>query len=102
MTITKAHLQLKVDYLNRITGNPVESTLDVLFNERDGGRYTANVGNYHLGWAYGGVKLQQIVNTGGGCHDVFNYRFTKPELARMIDAFIKGIECGSSRVSEAA
>ena len=90
MRITKTHLQAKVDYLNRITGNPEAS----MSKDRTEGRYTANVGNYHLGWAYGGVKLQQMANTGGGCHDIFQYRCTKPELARMIDAFIKGISEG--------
>jgi hypothetical protein len=33
---------------------------------------TANVGNYHLSHAYGGVSLHQMSNLGGGVRDVFS------------------------------
>ena len=60
--VTKRQLEAAVERLNKATGNPVESYVK---RESDG-RYKAQVGNYHLDWAYGGVSLCKMLNDGGG------------------------------------
>jgi hypothetical protein len=81
--ITEAHLQAKVDRLNRVTGSPAEP-------------YTngkANIGNYHLSHAYGGVCLHRMHNDGGGVSSPLSIgHVTKRELAGLLSAYIEGIE----------
>lgn len=64
MTITKAILAAKVQYLNYITN-----------------------GSYDLDYAYGGVRLVRLTNEHGGVADV-SERVGKPEMARILDAII--------------
>lgn len=81
--ITEAHLQAKIDRLNRVTGSPAEPYTD--------GK--ANIGNYHLSHAYGGVCLHRMHNSGGGVSSPLSTgHVSKRELAGLLDAFINGIE----------
>jgi hypothetical protein len=81
--ITEAHLQAKVNRLNKITGSPVEPYTD--------GK--ANIGNYHLSHAYGGVCLHRMYNDGGAVSSPLSTgHVSKRELAGLLDAFIAGIE----------
>ena len=84
--ITQKHLQAKVDYLNQLTGsNPEPYT-------RTDGKLSANVGNYHLSGAYGGVSLHRMANTSGGIRDVFSCgHVPKRELCGLIDAYARGL-----------
>ena len=81
--ITEAHLQAKIDRLNRITNSPAEP-------------YTAgkaNVGNFHLSHAYGGVCLHRMYNDGGGVSSPLSTgHVSKRELAGLLSAYIAGIE----------
>jgi len=86
MRITKKQLENKIDWLNKLTGNPEKP-----YNRVDG-KMTANVGNYHLYCAYGYYNLHQMCNESGGATDIFNYGGTKKELAMYIDAFMQGYE----------
>ena len=88
MRTTLAHLQAIVDRINRTTNSPLES------GGRDAdGRYRANIGNYHLDQAYGGVALYRMVNEGGGCSDVLRVgHVSKRELAAKMHAFLAGID----------
>ena len=84
--ITEKHLQAVVDRLNRITGSPSEPY--TLKN----GRMAANIGNYHLSHAYGGVCLHRMHNEGGGVSSPLSCgHTTKRELAGLMYAFIAGI-----------
>jgi hypothetical protein len=81
--ITETHLQAKIDRLNRITGSPAEPYTD--------GK--ANIGNYHLSHAYGGVCLHRMHNSGGGVSSPLSTgHVSKRELAGLLSAFIAGIE----------
>ena len=62
MTITKAVLAAKIEYLNTITND-----------------------NYDLDYAYGGVRLVRLTNEHGGVADV-SERVGKPEMARILDS----------------
>jgi len=81
--ITEAHLQAKIDRLNKITGSPAKP-------------YTngkANIGNFHLSHAYGGVCLHRMYNDGGGVSSPLSTgHVSKRELAGLLDAYISGIE----------
>lgn len=80
--ITEKHLQAIVDHLNRITGSPAAPYVD--------GK--AQIGNYHLSHAYGGVCLHRMHNDGGGVSSPLSTgHVTKRELAGLLHAFIAGI-----------
>ena len=88
MRITSKHLEGLVCRLNTLTNNPVGQ-----YTILPGGKYQANVGNYHLDGAYGGWSLRQVVNKSGGESDIFNSGYcTKKALYDMIHAYIRGIE----------
>lgn len=81
--ITENHLQAIVDRLNRITGSPAAPYID--------GK--AQIGNYHLSHAYGGVCLHRIHNEGGGVSSPLSTgHITRRELAGLLHAFIAGID----------
>ncbi len=83
--ITNGILERLVELLNRETGNPETPWM------REDGRNVANIGNYHLSGAYGGVCLHQMANDGGGAHDVFSCgHVTKRELYNRIHSFRAG------------
>ena len=85
-TITKKFLKAQVDRLNRETNNP--STPYV----REGEKFTAQIGNYHLSGAYGGYSLHRMETDGGGISDVFGSgHITKRDLSARISAMLCGI-----------
>jgi hypothetical protein len=83
--ITNGHLDRLVDILNKETGSPAEP-----YTKGDDGRYYTNVGNYHLGSAYGGVELVRMDNESGGVSTVIS-RGTKRELYDRLRAMLDGI-----------
>ena len=88
MRITLKDLESKIDYLNKITGNPLKTYLP-----NSNGGLVAQKGNYYLDIAYGGHKLVQVENEGGGISDTLNTGFTtKKDLWYSIDNFMRGLE----------
>lgn len=89
--ITEAQLKHLVSIINRLTGN-----VDEPYTDRK-----ANIGNYHLSYAYGGVCLHQMVNEGGGIRTVLMDGYvTKRELYDAMSAFIDGLEAGKQLSKE--
>lgn len=85
--ITEKDLQGRIDWLNKLTGNPKQP-----YNQRfEGGEFTANPGNYHLDSAYGGYGLQQMCE-GGGTRKIIGGFYPKRELYVLLNAYIDGIE----------
>ena len=85
--ITDKDLQGTVDYLNRLTDSPNTPYT------RTGDKLQANIGNYHLSHAYGGVKLHRMVNEGGGVREPISTGYTtKRDLYNQMHAFIRGLE----------
>jgi hypothetical protein len=81
--ITDKQLDSLCEYLNTITNSPQAPWAN--------GR--ANVGNYHISHAYGGVCLHRQVNEGGGVNCPLSHGYsTKRELYNTMQAFIKGLE----------
>lgn len=87
--ITDKDLRYWVDHLNRITGNPEQP-----WSVKPGAdRHTANVGNYHLSHAYGGVCLHQMMNEAGGITcPLMQGHVPRRALYDQLRAFIAGIE----------
>ena len=85
--ITQKDLQSLCDNINRKTGNALKP-----YEYTDKGS-VANAGCYHLSSAYGGVKLVQMCNSGGGERDISTLGYcTKRELYNWIIAFMRGLE----------
>ena len=86
--ITQKDLEYLADRVNQITESPAEySTRD------DKGTRTTNIGNYHLNYAYGGVKLVRTCTAGGGINDISSGGYgTKRELYNWIHAFMSGLD----------
>jgi hypothetical protein len=77
--ITEKQLQAIVERINRVTGSPMEPYTN--------GR--ANIGHYHLSFAYGGVELHRMVNMHGGVTCPFGGgHVPKRELAQRMWAFL--------------
>lgn len=88
--ITRKNLDAVVNRLNIMTGNKIAP-----YTRSEDGRFTANVGNYHLSGAYGGVSLHRMVTDGGGVTDVFGCgHVAKRDLYDHLHAYLKGIERG--------
>ena len=86
-SITKKFLEAQVDRLNRETNSPLTPYV------RDGEKFTAQIGNYHLSGAYGGYSLHRMGNLGGGISDVFRCgHVPKRDLSIRISAMLSGIE----------
>jgi hypothetical protein len=93
--ITTKMLQGKINLINSLTGN----AQDPWVTREDGKGCDANVGNYHLSGAYGGVCLCQHMNEGGGETDVFSCgHVTKRQLFDLMGAYIRGIGVGQGVV----
>jgi hypothetical protein len=81
--ITDTQLDSLCEYLNNITNSPTAPWAN--------GR--ANVGNYHISHAYGGVCLHRHVNEGGGVNcPIVHGHVTKRELYNQMQAYLKGLE----------
>lgn len=93
--ITIKFLEAKVDYLNRLTGSPLEHWNA---EKRADGGWQSNPGHYHIGQAYGGVELQRICTEGGGTSTPLNTgHIPKRQLAEILGAYIRGIESEQQR-----
>ena len=88
--VTKKDLENMVRHINEATGNPIEA-----YTRQEDGRHKANIGNYHLSWAYGGVCLEQMSNEGGGVRTVLWTGYTtKGRLMEAMQAYLAGIDAG--------
>ena len=85
--ITEKMLESRVNHLNKLTNSPETS-----YTKSESGQYVANIGNYHLSFAYGGVALERMECAGGSVSSTFNCgHVPKRELMQRIDAYIAGI-----------
>ena len=86
--VTEKHLNAKIETLNKLLGRPVAPWT----RKASGQGMTANIGNFHLSGAYGGVSLHEMTTDGGGIRDVFRCgHVPKRELAGLIDAYMQRI-----------
>lgn len=86
--ITIKQLENLCVYLNRLTGYPEKRwTLNARGNLR------VNIGNYHISYAYGCVRLNQNMNERGGvAYPLGEEHIPKRRLWEQMQAYIRGIE----------
>jgi hypothetical protein len=85
--VTESQLKAVVARINRITGSPSEP-----YTKNADGKYSSNIGNYHLDGAYGGVSLHRMASDGGGASDVLQCgHVSKRELLSLMFAYIAGL-----------
>jgi hypothetical protein len=90
--ITQKHLEGLVGRLNRLTGSPMSPYAMV------DGKHVAQIGNYHLDYAYGGAQLVRIHNLCGGVSTpLMSGHVSNRECYDGIYAFIRGIEAEQAR-----
>lgn len=86
--ITQKDLEYLVKRINEVTKSPIRpwGTLAKPYPANG-----ANIGNYHLDYAYGGVKLVRMVSKGGGISLISRDGFgTKRQLYSWMQAFLAG------------
>lgn len=85
--ITQKDLEFLVGRINKATGSPAEP------HTQAGRNWTANIGNYHLDYAYGGVKLVRMDSDGGGIREISTNGYgTKRQLHSWMTAFLAGAD----------
>ena len=86
--ITEKDLQRLIDSINERTGSPMKP-----WGKDDVGDMVANIGNYHLSGAYGGVCLHRMHNKGGGVTTpLIPYHVPKRVLYGLLEAFLAGMD----------
>ena len=97
--ISRKHLESKVATINSLLGAPAES-----YTLR-GDRYTANVGNYHIGANSHGDSygtrycLHKMVNDAGGVTVVYGTEVCgAQDFADVLSAMISGIQAAQQAV----
>lgn len=89
--IRESQLRALVDELNRVTNSPA-----VPWARDAAGNLRANVGNYHLSGAYGGVCLHRMHNDGGGVTTPLGLGHRpKRELYDELRAYLRGFHDGA-------
>ena len=81
--VTESQLNAVVKRLNNITGSPIEPY------SRTSDGLVANIGNFHLDYAYGMVRLVRMHSAGGGINVVTQYG-TKRKCLEEMHAFESG------------
>lgn len=75
-------------WINERTGSPLEP-----YTRDENGNFRANIGNYHLSGAYGGVCLHRMHNDGGGVTTpLVHGHVPKRELELAMRSFLAGLE----------
>jgi len=93
--VTDKDLQNIVDRLNRMTNSPAAP-----YAKDAAGVYVAQIGNYHLSHAYGGVSLHRMSNGSGGVSEpLMCGHVPKRELQSLLWAFIRGMEVATEKQS---
>lgn len=87
--ITEKDLQRLCDRINEATGSPMKP-----WDRAEGeDRMRAQIGNYHLSHAYGGVCLHRMHNEGGGVSTPLSGGHEpKRDLYNRMTAFLAGLE----------
>jgi hypothetical protein len=86
--ITEKNLKALAARINEVTGSPMQT-----WSRKEDGGMVANVGNYHISFAYGGVNLERITNQGGGVSCPLGMGHgPKRALWDKMHAFLAGLE----------
>ena len=86
--ISIKRLEAMVEHLNKITDSP-----SAAHTRQANGKLVANIGNWHVSQAYGGVCVERMTNESGGvsCPIWMGY-IPKREAYDRLSSFIRGLE----------
>lgn len=84
MRITKAQIEAVIEWLNKELNRPLKPY------ENIDGKFTAQIGNFHLYQAYGAYGLHEMATEGGGIRQTIGLG-TKKELFNSIHRLLDGI-----------
>ena len=84
MRTTLAQLEMLTAELNKLLNRPLKPY------EKDNGKLTAQIGNFHLYQAYGAYGLHEMATEGGGIRQTIGLG-TKKELFNSIHRLLDGI-----------
>ena len=87
MRISLKELENEVRILNNLMKVRIEKYLPY----KKDNKLISNIGHYYIGMAYGGYRLEKIVNESGGCSDISN-RWTKKEIYTIVNSMVNGIK----------
>lgn len=86
--VTIKQLESLCEMLNRMTDSPMKP-----YERDEDGKLVAQIGNYHISQAYGGVCVHRMVNEGGGVNTpIVHGHIPKRELFEQIWAYIRGMQ----------
>jgi len=85
MRITIKDIERRLQYLNELTKSPLTT-----YTKDKDGKFTANIGNFHIYQAYGSIAIHRVSNEGGGVETIIALG-TKKECYNQLNALIKGI-----------
>lgn len=87
--IKQSNLENVVARINRITNSPLAT-----YTRTKEDKLIPNPGNFYLDYAYGGVSLRRLAETGGDVDILRLGRVSKRTLYDAMFAFIEGLEVG--------
>ena len=82
--VKQKDLEKMVSLINTLTESPKKP-----YSKDENGEFQANLGNYHLDFAYGGVRLCRMTESGGS-PDISD-RHTKKELKIFLSGFLSAL-----------
>ena len=86
--MTRSKLDARIDYLNRLTGSPIEP-----YSKDTDGNWIANHGKFHIEGAYGGYKLARMAGLNGCSQDPLNTGYVSMRaLYDAMDCYIRALE----------
>ena len=83
--VKEQELEKMVNSINSLTESPKEP-----YSKDENGEFQPNTGNYHLDFAYGGVRLCRMCE-GGGSTDISYRRCTKKEMELYLSGFLSAL-----------
>jgi len=87
MSTSKKTLEALCELINTATGSPLTP-----YTRTESG-LTANIGNFHLSGAYGGVCVHRMHNDGGGITEpIWSGHISKAKAETKMRAYLAGLE----------
>jgi len=89
MKTTLTQIRLLIDELNKQLGRPLKPYI------KENGKFTAQIGNFHLYQVYGAFGLHEMANERGGVRQTIALG-TKKELYTALHKLIQGVELATA------
>jgi len=96
MSTSKKTLEALCELINKATGSPLTP-----YTRTESG-LTANIGNFHLSLAYGGVCVHRMHNDGGGITEpIWSGHISKAKAETKMRAYLAGLQMPKKETANA-